>query len=554
MKKKMIAILLACALAVGTAVSPAGMEPARAEESDDGILYDLEAEGAVITGYGGSRTDLVIPDSIAGKQVTRIGEYAFLDNSDLRSVTLPEGLVSIGSGAFMDCDSLASVEISASVTEIGEGAFSGCDSLASVEISASVTEIGEGAFSGCSSLKEILVDQDNAHYVSIDGALYNKEGTELICWPGGKNDIHIKAGVTGIGTGAFSGCDGLISIEIPAGVTKIGDRAFSGCSGLISIQIPAGVTEIGEGAFCYCSSLISIKIPVGVTSIENNTFRECGSLESVLIPAGVTEIGSSAFSHCVGLTNIALPAELVRIGLYAFVECDKLKDVYYAGSEEQWNKIEFGWFHGLSSDKIHFLSSGPSDGPNNGGSGDSVTQEKSVQSVEAKNMEKTYGAKPFSLGAKSSAGAPLSYASSDQKVAVIDASGKVTVKGCGVTSITISAAETAGYKAAQKTVLLTVRPRKAALASVKSKKKKTAEVKWKRSKAASGYVVQCATDKKFKKNKKQTTVSTNKTLSKTMKKLKGGKKYYVRVCAYAKAGGGKIQGDWSKTETVKVKK
>lgn len=92
MKRKMIAILLACALVAGTAASPSGMEPVRAEEPDDGIWYDLEANGAVITGYGGSRTNLVISDSIEGKQVTRIGSGAFSGCSSLESIEIPAGV------------------------------------------------------------------------------------------------------------------------------------------------------------------------------------------------------------------------------------------------------------------------------------------------------------------------------------------------------------------------------------------------------------------------------------------------------------------------------
>ena len=49
------------------------------------------------------------------------------------------------------------------------------------------------------------------------------------------------------------------------------------------------------------------------------------------------------------------------------------------------------------------------------------------------------------------------------------------------------------------------------------------------------------------------TVSKYKTVSRTVKKLKAGKKYYVRICAYAKSGGTKVQGNWSKSKTVKVK-
>ena len=83
---------------------------------------------------------------------------------------------------------------------------------------------------------------------------------------------------------------------------------------------------------------------------------------------------------------------------------------------------------------------------------------------------------------------------------------------------------------------------------------KTITAKWKKDGKASGYLIECATDKKFKKNKVKAEVKKNKTVTATVKKLKGGKKYYVRVCAYAKSGNTKVCGDWSKAKAVKVKK
>ncbi len=67
-------------------------------------------------------------------------------------------------------------------------------------------------------------------------------------------------------------------------------------------------------------------------------------------------------------------------------------------------------------------------------------------------------------------------------------------------------------------------------------------------------MIECAADKKFKKNKARAEIKKNKTVSVSVKKLKPGKKYYVRACAYAKSGSTKVQGDWSKVKTVQVKK
>lgn len=258
----------------------------------------------------------------------------------------------------------------------------------------------------------------------------------------------------------------------------------------------------------------------------------CSSLTSVIIPEGVTSIGDSTFWGC-----------------------DSLKDVYYTGSQEQWNKIKIdSGNEPLLAVTIHYGSSGSGNtGTGSSGSG-TENAKKADQSITAADITKTYGENPFSLGAKSGGDGVLSYLVSDTKIATVDAGGNVTIKGCGITSITITAAETSTYNKAQKTITLTVKPKKMALSSVKSKKKKTAMVKWKKDTTVSGYIIECASDSKFKKNTVKTDIKKNKTNSATIKKLKAGKKYYVRICAYVKSGNAKVQGDWSKAKTMKVKK
>lgn len=106
------------------------------------------------------------------------------------------------------------------------------------------------------------------------------------------------------------------SVNIPNGVTSIGYLAFSGCTSLTSITIPNGVTSIGDDAFSGCSSLISITIPDSVTDIGTYAFYNCSSLSSITIPDSVTLIDDMVFAECTSLANI-----------------------YYKGTEEQWNAI-----------------------------------------------------------------------------------------------------------------------------------------------------------------------------------------------------------------------
>ncbi len=126
--------------------------------------------------------------------------------------------------------------------------------------------------------------------------------------------------VTGIGIEAFSQNKKLTKVIIPSGITSIGAAAFDDCSSLSSIELPSGLTSIAMATFQNCIQLTSIKIPEGVTAIKGWTFAGCKSLSSINIPVSVTEI------------------EYATIGnLYKY----KLKDIYYAGSKEQWEAIVF---------------------------------------------------------------------------------------------------------------------------------------------------------------------------------------------------------------------
>ncbi len=535
-----------------------------------------------------SLTGISIPGS-----VTVIGYGVFSGCSSLTEVSIPGSVTSIEEEAFSGCSSLTGISIPGSVTSIGDSAFSGCSSLTGINIPSSVTSIGDSAFSGCSELTDITVETGNPKYDSRENcnAIIEKESNKLVC--GCKNTI-IPDSVTSIGDWAFADCSSLTGINIPDSVTSIGVAAFSGCSSLTGINIPDSVTFIVGRVFSGCSSLTEISIPSSVTHISATAFQDTPWLEEQLkqgnglavvnqiviaadekisdhveIPSGVTRIGESvfsgwenlreisipegvtfidtwAFSGCSSLMSISIPSSLKSVMPAAFFGCSSLKNVYYAGSETQWYKIGIGVNNGCLTWAERYYGSSESSNPG--------TDKKSTQTITASGITKTYGEKDFSLGASALGGAALSYAVSDPKVAAVDGNGNVTIKGCGITDITITAAETSAYEKAQKTIKLTVKPKTMTVSSVTSKKKKTAKVKWKKDKTVSGYIIECATDKKFRKNKVTVTVSKFKTASTTVKKLKAGKKYYVRICAYAKSGNTKVQGDWSKAKTVKIKK
>lgn len=191
--------------------------------------------------------------------VISIGNSAFSRCSGLRGITLPTGVSSIGDCAFYECRNLAYVDIPDSVTSIGACAFSDCYGLTNVVLSSHVANIGDRAFGRCTFLAGIEVSASNPTYSSEDGALYDKDKTHLIQYPGAKSGhCTIPASVTSIGDYAFELTLGLTSVIIPDSVTYIGDYAFSDSWSLTTVVIRGVVTRIGDYAFYRCLNLTRV--------------------------------------------------------------------------------------------------------------------------------------------------------------------------------------------------------------------------------------------------------------------------------------------------------
>jgi len=278
--------------------------------------------------------------------VTSIGRYAFYGRSSLTSVNIGNSVTGIGNEAFYGCSSLTGIVIPDSVTNMGYQAFSNCSSLTSVVIPKRVTSIGGFAFSGCSSLES----------VTIESSVMSIESDDIFSGCSSLTSVTIGSGVTSIGNQAFYCCSSLTSVVIPDSVTIIGSNAFAWCSSLTSVVIPNSVTSIGGSAFAVCSSLTIVSIPNSVTSIGDATFIGCDSLKSVTIPDSVTSIGDATFIGCDSLKSVTIPDSVTSIGWYAFSECSSLTDIYFLGTQAEWEEILIDDFNdSLSNASIHFM-------------------------------------------------------------------------------------------------------------------------------------------------------------------------------------------------------
>lgn len=126
----------------------------------NGYLYLVKTDGTIeITGCLNTITNVVIPDTIDGKKVTSIGDYAFgLNDIKIQSVSLPGSVTSIGKYAFNNCYNLKTVKFRAGgLKSIGDWAFASCKSLSTITIPGTITSIGQYAFSLCSNLTSIKI-------------------------------------------------------------------------------------------------------------------------------------------------------------------------------------------------------------------------------------------------------------------------------------------------------------------------------------------------------------------------------------------------------------
>ena len=365
------------------------------------------------------------------------------------------------------------------------------------------------------SLQEINVDSENPYITSINGVLYSKNKSMLICYPCAKLDPEYKIidGVKSIEANCFLYSANLKKISIPNSIKTIGDRAFYN-TGIIDLVIPDSVNLIENNAFNYCQNLKTLKIGNGVTNIEY--FYGCDNLEFIELGNNVEYISGEYGEN---LKTVVLPKSLKQIGSNTFKNCYNLKDVYYSGNESDWDKIQIGSGNdGLFIAQIHYNSSPskqPDVTPNPGGStgGGSTTP-----------------------GGSTGGGGDFVPAPTPEDTDKKDKDQKPETKPAQTTTPTDTTEKSASVKV-NKTLA----------------KKKALVVYWNKIADASGYQIQIATDKKFKKNKKTITVAKQNASKKTVKKLKAKKKYFVRVRAYKIVDGKKVYGKWSKIKSVKTK-
>lgn len=210
MKKILFGIFAAVFLLMTAAFRAYGAEK-------DDFEYSLIGGEAVIVGFIGEPSEVVIPDFIGCYPVTEVRDNAFCNCTSLKRVTLPDTITKIGHHSFYGCYSLEDVVLPEGLSEIGEGCFCGCTELRYAEISDTLEILPDSCFRACTSL----------------------------------TGIKLPEKLKEIGDNCFAGCTSLEYAETGEALISVGERAFFMCGRLKSLYIPPVCGQIGSQAVGY---------------------------------------------------------------------------------------------------------------------------------------------------------------------------------------------------------------------------------------------------------------------------------------------------------------
>ena len=385
--KKYVSIILAivlilCSIQIVTAEE---------EKLTSGIYtYSILDDGTVmINGVSSKEEKIELPETIEGRTVSALGDHALGYNSDLKSVSIPDTIVTVGVNPFNMCSSLTSIvvspdhpalavidgalfskqdkrlicylqshtnssyEIPQGIQIVGENAFYGCKSLTSITFPEGLQVLEAYVFIQCQNLKQINIP-DSIKIMGIEHGEYLNSFSDGNAMPdtlvvygsnpfapcGNLSSVIISPdhpGLAILDNALFSKADKQLlwysrtltnsSYTVPFGTEKICGYAFYSNPGLRSVVIPDGVTSIGNAAFYQCESLTSVSLPSSMTEIGEAVFRQCPNLKTIEIPDGVPSIKSGAFMWCTSLESVTMTDSVTSIGVGAFNTCTNLSTV-----------------------------------------------------------------------------------------------------------------------------------------------------------------------------------------------------------------------------------
>ncbi len=259
----------------------------------------------VLIAYKGTATDVAVPEG------TKYISGAFMNNTEITSVTLPSSLIRIRKSCFLGCRSLTSVIFNNDNTYIEDAAFANCMSLTDIKLPSNLKAISRQMFYSCAKLE----------------------------------NIRLPKNVTSIGDTAFYSCVALKSIALPEKTAVIGSAAFFGCTALQSISLPETVKFLGDLAFACCYELTSFTLPPKITEVPSGLLSYCQKIEEITLNENITFVGEGAFEACSDI-KVYVAGENTKFHDKAFLDCKGKYKIYCKkGSEAEKfakkNKIKY---------------------------------------------------------------------------------------------------------------------------------------------------------------------------------------------------------------------
>ena len=288
--------------------------------------------GKVLLYNRGLNSTVIVKDS-----TKVIANAVFINNSGLREIELPEGIIEIGDNCFENCIALKKINIKEGLKRIGINACAH-SGLEEVKLPESIIEVGNGAFNNCNDLYDINLPSgidsisgyslENTKYLNniksdeygckyVDNILLTSENNE-------SSIIRIKAVTRLIGAQAFRNRKDIEEVYIPKSVETICSEAFFQCSNLRKVDFEYGIKlrEIHYFTFVGCVKMENIDLPNSLTAIYAYSFGDC-SFTKIKIPRNVEYLDSFAIRECYSLKEIELPERLK--GEYHWIETDGIK-------------------------------------------------------------------------------------------------------------------------------------------------------------------------------------------------------------------------------------
>lgn len=349
---------------------------------ENGIVYNILNDEAIVVGYKGTPIEIVLPEYVKGAVVKKIDQNAFYGCQDLKKVVIAESskINDIGDFAFAGCSKLSQINLPSSIKKLGLSAFQDCISLEvltlpeglktvsqnslantglhEIHIPSTVTEFDSTNNGSC--LERITVEAGNKKYTAENGALlwdaFSTGYKEFVLYPYGKKEAEYQLPdcVKNVDCSTFA--DSLYLKKIIVGKNHILSNAHMMDCSEITVDRRNSYYRSEDGIL-YSKDMEhliciprkregDIVIPEGVKVVDSLAGAN-SCIRSVTFLDGLVEIGDSAFFECVKLEMTVLPDTLEKIGINAFLGCSVLSDVILPGKITEIDEQAFAQCYGL---------------------------------------------------------------------------------------------------------------------------------------------------------------------------------------------------------------